>query len=755
MRPFILLTLAISIASCSSSTPIVDVPLGKVVVYRNGVAYFERQARVVGKSLALSVPRAKVDDFLKSLTVRDKNTGKSLPVSFPSSSPGGAGVMIEMVITLPVEDGTEVVLSYITESPAWKPSYRVVMSDDGGVELEGWAIVDNTSGENWSDVVVGVGSSSALSFRYDLWSIRDVQRQALGGEQRFAVAPPNGSSPHPEREQPQVALEQLNDSEIINQRAPTIDATSTKAGTSIGQDYTQNVPTGRTFEAALGSAAGSSNDGSGTSFSGSSSIENSYVVDGVNTKGLTYGSNGKAKPESKKKREARIKEEKRIAREQAELLAEQQRNERKTEALAAKIKHQKEPALIEGWAQVGDKDAQANSELRANVVRNNLIDRGVPPALVIARGMGARDGVPAGVRVVRVKPSVASAAGAASGADAPPVGESHFGSDTAMTVQRGTSAMVSIVKKDTKGEVVYLYDSESDRGNDTFAFRAVRLINPTKSTLEAGPVTVYGNSRFIGEGLTDPIPPESVALVPFALDRQIVVERTKSRADEISSLVRLSRGVLTTEVDHSRITALSITNRMNKPVTVYVRHTAIDGWKLRDLPKDVERLGKAHLFPVRVGAKKTARLKIRESTLLQKLVDLRDDASLELLDAFFSDAKANQRAIEELKPLLALQREMHISVEKIDSLRERLDDYRVRVDELHGQIFSLKAVKSGGTLMRHLKTKMREISTRVQRSTIELVDTQEVLMISRVRFQDALAELTLAKLSGQTRTAKK
>src|SRR6185436_1572853 len=88
---------------------------------------------------------------------------------------------------------------------------------------------------------------------------------------------------------------------------------------------------------------------------------------------------------------------------------------------------------------------------------------------------------------------------------AQPVGESHFANPQPMTVERGASAMVSMLRQETDGEVVYLYDAESERGNANFAFRAVRFTNPTTSTLETGPVTVYGNERFIGEGLTESI----------------------------------------------------------------------------------------------------------------------------------------------------------------------------------------------------------------------------------------------------------
>ncbi len=81
----------------------------------------------------------------------------------------------------------------------------------------------------------------------------------------------------------------------IEGSAPTIDVGSTKQGVSIDQDYTRNIPVpGRTFESALGAAPGSQGDLYGVSFSGSSSLENSYIVDGVNTTGLNFGNVGSA-----------------------------------------------------------------------------------------------------------------------------------------------------------------------------------------------------------------------------------------------------------------------------------------------------------------------------------------------------------------------------------------------------------------------------------------------------------------------------
>ena len=80
---------------------------------------------------------------------------------------------------------------------------------------------------------------------------------------------------------------------IINDKPPAIDPTSTSQGITIDSEYTKNIPVpGRTFASALGAAAGSQGDGVGIAFSGSSSLENQYYVDGVNTTGLRYGTVG-------------------------------------------------------------------------------------------------------------------------------------------------------------------------------------------------------------------------------------------------------------------------------------------------------------------------------------------------------------------------------------------------------------------------------------------------------------------------------
>ncbi|HSN27632.1 MAG TPA: hypothetical protein VLT45_15175, partial [Kofleriaceae bacterium] len=381
-----------------------------------------------------------------------------------------------------------------------------------------------------------------------------------------------------------------------------------------------------------------------------------------------------------------------------------------------------------------------------------LIDQGVAPARIkvetkVAPGNAER------VRLVaQAAPAPDPAQAKAQKAmdiDAEPVGESHLANPMPMTVEKGASAMVSMVRAETDGEVVYLYDAESERGNEHFAFRAVRFRNPTDSTLETGPVTVYGNERFIGEGLTEPIAPKSSAVVPYALDRQIVVERNESEDDRLSKLVTLQRGVMTAEVQHIRHEKMTLTNRLPTIAKVYLRHTVKKGWKLIDAPPAYERVGDAHLFEVDLKPGESKVVDIAEATPIERTLDLNAEVTLDMMKIYVDSAVGSPELKDSLKKLLGIHKKLADLTQEKDSIHRRLDDYRERMDELHAQIMSLTAVKTGGDLMTHLKDKMKEISERVQKATIDSVDTEEKIMLTRVQFQDAIADLTLPDVTQQ------
>jgi len=673
-----------------------DTTLGRVVVYRNGVAYFERTAEVQGDHLTLKVPGDKIDDFLKSLSVVDAKTGQPEPISYPTKLPTSETGLIDMNIGLSGATAHQLRLSYVTEAPSWKPSYRVVLGQNGKVELDAWAIVDNTSGEDWTDVKLGVGSSSALSFRFDLQSVRLVERETLHQNDLFALAPPMGGASYGGDSMQKKLVADLDERAVAMSETPP--------------------PPAEAADAPMAAQAAPAHHGVGKGFRGGGGAAASAAP--AEIAGAAAGAGDG------------------IAR------------------MAAGLRASPDQVIIEGFATKDDSDKQAASLQRANKVREQLLRNGVDPSKVVAVGRGEQAGRSGGVRVVQApQPSQAQAKAEPKPGDktepaaAEPIGTSHFESGTTTTVARGTSAMVSILKSQTDGEVVYLYDPESTRGNARYPFRSVHLKNPSDSALETGPVTVFGDGHFIGEGMAEPIPARGAAFVPFALDRQVVVDQATGETDEISRILTVQRGVFSTEVQHKRKTTFTLNNRQSDRAIVYVRHTVPSGYKLTKVPDGAgsEKIGTADLIRVVVEPHGKVDVAIEETTPVYKTIDVRSPDSIEQVRVFLSQAAMQGPLKDQVEQLLKVNKDLADIDQRITTTREQMVEYRARMDELHEQIFTLKAVRTAGPLMQSLESKMQEISDRLSKATIEIVALQEKRMVARIHFQDGVADLSLDK----------
>ena len=79
--------------------------------------------------------------------------------------------------------------SYMIPTPVWKSSYRLVFNDKTEPTLEGWAIIDNTTGEDWTNVLLSVVSGRPVSFISKLYEPKYVPRQTVELPEDRAAAP--------------------------------------------------------------------------------------------------------------------------------------------------------------------------------------------------------------------------------------------------------------------------------------------------------------------------------------------------------------------------------------------------------------------------------------------------------------------------------------------------------------------------------------------------------------------------------------
>jgi hypothetical protein len=81
-------------------------------------------------------------------------------------------------------------VGYVVENPIWKTSYRLVLDKKGKPALQGWAIVENTSDEDWKDVRMALISSRPISFQMDLYQPLFIPRPTVEPELFASLRPP-------------------------------------------------------------------------------------------------------------------------------------------------------------------------------------------------------------------------------------------------------------------------------------------------------------------------------------------------------------------------------------------------------------------------------------------------------------------------------------------------------------------------------------------------------------------------------------
>ena len=83
----------------------------------------------------------------------------------------------------------QLIASYMTPAPVWKSSYRLMFGAAGEPTLEGWAIIDNTSGDDWTNVRLAVVSGKPVSFITQLYLPRYIQRPFAELAENQAASP--------------------------------------------------------------------------------------------------------------------------------------------------------------------------------------------------------------------------------------------------------------------------------------------------------------------------------------------------------------------------------------------------------------------------------------------------------------------------------------------------------------------------------------------------------------------------------------
>ncbi len=81
-------------------------------------------------------------------------------------------------------------VGYVVERPIWKTSYRLVLERNGKLFVQGWALVENTSDDDWNNVRMVLVSGRPISYKMNLYEPLFIPRPTVEPELFASLRPP-------------------------------------------------------------------------------------------------------------------------------------------------------------------------------------------------------------------------------------------------------------------------------------------------------------------------------------------------------------------------------------------------------------------------------------------------------------------------------------------------------------------------------------------------------------------------------------
>jgi hypothetical protein len=668
-----------------SATPEVsapDMPVRRVVLYKNGVGYFEHLGRVRGnQDIHIDFTSGQLNDALASLTVLDLDGGRISGVSYNSTAPfdkrlgalrlplgeqtsvskfldalrgsrlevtsgtnavagrllsverktrTAGGTTLEVDIISLVTDGGEIreievtpatrvrladaglhgetnrylgllasereedmrrmtvaatgtgerqlFVSYISEVPVWKTTYRLVLTSKSAKKplLQGWAIVDNTVGEDWNNVELSLVAGAPQSF------IQQLSQPYYG---RRAVVPlPQEYETVPQTHEARLLGGAQIAGRVADPSGGTVAGVQVRVLDNSGREITRTM----------------SDDRGEYGISG--------LPDGIYQ--LEFAKNGFSK----------------LVMNNTQIragLGSQQNANLQVGAATQTITVTAEASEVETadatlsgtGGNLGSGRGLGNRQFAPSPKAPYGKFGGVPGEGMLKMPLNGRDWA----ALTPLQPGVAGGnfnslmqASTPSAAEGEDLGDLfEYKLKDRVTIRKNQSAMVPILQSEIRAEKVSVWTLGHNSGHP---LRGVWLTDTSGETLDGGNFSVIEDEIFAGQGLLDPIKPDERRLLSYATDLGMLVRAAGSDSPQRNIRVAIAHGVMIQTSEVREKSTYTIRNEDASPRTLIIEHPARTGWNLSsDSPMPEETSLGTYRFRVAVAPKQSTTLEINES----------------------------------------------------------------------------------------------------------------------------------------------
>ncbi|WP_454688736.1 DUF4139 domain-containing protein [Achromobacter aloeverae] len=104
-----------------------------------------------------------------SVEVLDDGMRERFAAAVAALGRAGAERYRSVAIAVKGKGARQLGLEYVSAAPVWKPAFRLVLDKAGKARLQGWAVLENATGEDWRDVDLTLASGAPVTLSQKLY----------------------------------------------------------------------------------------------------------------------------------------------------------------------------------------------------------------------------------------------------------------------------------------------------------------------------------------------------------------------------------------------------------------------------------------------------------------------------------------------------------------------------------------------------------------------------------------------------------
>jgi hypothetical protein len=649
-------------------------------------------------------------------------------------------------------------VSYVIENPIWKTSYRLVLDKKRQPYLQGWAVIENPTDEDWKDVRLALVSGRPISFQMDLYQPLFAPRPVVEPELFASLRPPTYSG-------------DLSDDVSSTAKFRTPEEVRLRVATLM-KLFNALYKEGKYAEARICALKARELDPD----NGVAAAAVQIARDGTNITNADNIKEGREEFWLHGIQEAERMPDGEVVTDDITLEKDPKRQARRTNrqqlAISTLRKNEKEREIerrlgmpvnmnftdtplrqvlddvrtfygINVWtddnaavAEGIDLNRPVTMKLEQISLRSalKLLLKGSrltylvkDDVLQITTESEARAGLAGQPGIGSSVPSAASAARLGS--------FFHYTIDRTVTIPRQKSAMLPIVGKDVEGTRVSIYNEKTQA---KFPLLGVRLKNTSGLHLNQGPITVFEGSNYAGDLRILDLQPNEERLISYALDLGAEVNAVPASDNGRIVSVKAVKGILETATKMRESKTYTMKNRNDVERLILIEHPVRNDFKLVETEKPVETAADFYRFQVNVAPDKTASLTVTEEQILSQSISLAG-AGDEQLRFFLGQQIISKKVKDGMQRAIDLRSTLNRTQRETTELQRQLDEVVKDQVRLRANLKEMPATAEA--YKRYLK-KFDDQETQIEDCQAKIKNLQGLEHNQKKVFEDYLANFS-------------